>query len=156
MVWVWDSSSAEHAAGAVSVLSKFQKKMSDPSLGKLITNQTKTNWYPAWNHRLVHISAHDSEITLWLSIWPETISWLWHCIFFNLLLNEWFHGLPGIHRMKDYDNKASICWKTHLTTCRFTRARFQWLKQQTALTSYPTAPISRFCTIISCAKQGQA
>jgi hypothetical protein len=47
MVWVWDSSSAEHAAGAVSVLSKFQKKMSDPSLGKLITNQTKTNWYPA-------------------------------------------------------------------------------------------------------------
>jgi hypothetical protein len=75
-------------------------------------------------------------------------------VFFNLLLNEWFHGLPGIHRMKHYDNKASICWKTHLTTCRFTWARFQWLKQQTALTSYPTAPISRFCTIISCAKQG--
>jgi len=22
-----------------------------PPLGKLITNQTKTNWYPAWNHR---------------------------------------------------------------------------------------------------------
>jgi len=54
--------------------------MSDLSLGKLITNQTKTNWYPA---RRVHISAHGSEITLWPTIWPETISWLWQCIFLS-------------------------------------------------------------------------
>jgi hypothetical protein len=28
-------------------LEQIPDEMSDPSLGKLITNQTKTNWYPA-------------------------------------------------------------------------------------------------------------
>lgn len=106
-------------------------------------------------HAWVHISADGSEITFWLTIWPETMPWLWQCIFY-LLLNDWLHVLPGIHRMKDYDKKNSRCWKTHLIACRFTRARFQWMKQHTALTSYPTAPISRFCTIIGCAKQGRS
>ena len=125
-----------------------------PPLGKLITNQTKTNWYPAWNHRQGFIYQRMAQK---LHCDPQFDLKRFHgcdSAFFYLLLNEWFHGLPGIHRMKDYDNKASICWKTHLTACRFTWAWFQWLKQQTALTSYPTAPISRFCTIISCAKQG--
>lgn len=88
-----------------------------PLLGKTYHKSNKNKLVSSLKPQArVHISVHGSEITLWPTIWPETISWLWHIIFFISTKRVIPWTSRNTLRMKDYEKKkASICWKTHLT-----------------------------------------